>query len=185
MVPAVTKLYEVNQRKLTLCDRILPNSLSYIFMDSWPVAALAWVPVDEARLAALQVGDSLEALEVCALVSCVLIQAIRAATAEVCQGVSGGGGSWGGGGLWGEACRIKHGKIETLILGKNLQTAIFRERFLLINQFISKKVKVITVSGVGSVSRLNYGIYPLSSSGGWWEGKFQLSRRIHQSHPCP
>lgn len=69
-----------------------------------PVAALAGVPIDEARLAALQVCVSLDAVEVCGLVSQVLIQAIGAATAEVCNGVQGGGGGFGGGGLWGEAC---------------------------------------------------------------------------------
>lgn len=81
---------------------------------SGPVAALAGVPVDEARLAAVQVGVSLEALEVGGLISYVLIQAIGAATAEVCHRVPGGGGGRGGGGLWGEACRIKHGERNAL-----------------------------------------------------------------------
>lgn len=116
-LPVVT--YEVNQCKQTQCERILLkyNSLSYTFIDSvcvcsafgsWPVAALAGVPVDEARLAAVQIGVSLEALEVSGLISYVFIQAIGAPAAEVCNGVPGGGGGWCCGGLWGEACTIRH-----------------------------------------------------------------------------
>lgn len=70
---------------------------------SGPVAALAGVPEDEAGLAAVQVGISEEALEVGGLIGYVLIQAVGAATAELFNGVPGGGGGWGGGGLWGKA----------------------------------------------------------------------------------
>lgn len=70
--------------------------------DSRPVAALAAVHVDEAGLAALHVGDSIETLEKRALVSRILIQAIGATAAEVSQGVPGGGGCRRDGGLWRE-----------------------------------------------------------------------------------
>lgn len=56
----------------------------------------------------MQVGVSLEALEVGGLISDILIQAIGAATAEVGDGVPGGSGAWGGGGLWREAYRIRY-----------------------------------------------------------------------------
>lgn len=88
---------------------------SSCFCGSGPVAALAGVPVDEARLAAVQVGVSPEALEVGGRISCVLIQAIRATTTEVGYGVPGGGGGWGSGGLRWEACvcRQKNKYINT------------------------------------------------------------------------
>lgn len=59
----------------------------------------------------MQVGDSLEALEVSGLIRWVLIQAIGAAMAVAGNGVPGGSRGWGGGGLWGEAYRITHGKM--------------------------------------------------------------------------
>lgn len=55
----------------------------------------------------MQVSDSLEALEVGGLVSYVLIQAIRAAMAEVGNWVPGSGGGGGGGRLWREAYRVR------------------------------------------------------------------------------
>lgn len=73
--------------------------------DSRPVAALAAVPVDEAGLAALDVGDPIEAMEKCGLIGRILIQAIGATTAKVSQGVPGGGGCRRDGGLWRESCR--------------------------------------------------------------------------------
>lgn len=76
--------------------------------DSGPVAALAGVHVDEAGLTAVQEGVSLEALEVGCLICHILIQAIGAAHAEVCQRVPGGGGARGCGGLWGESYKISH-----------------------------------------------------------------------------
>lgn len=78
---------------------------------SWPVAALAGVPVDETRLAAVQVGVSPEALEIGGLVSYVLVQSVRAALTEVSNGVPGGCWTWGGGGLWAKACVIREIKI--------------------------------------------------------------------------
>lgn len=79
---------------------------SWCFCSSGPVAALAGVPVDEARLAVVNVGVSLEALEVGGFISWILIQAIKAALTKGGYGVLGGGRCWGGGGLRGEACRI-------------------------------------------------------------------------------
>ncbi len=83
----------------------------HVVCGSGPVAALAGVRVDEARLAVVQEGVSQEALVVSVHISWVRIQAIRAAIAEVDSGILGGRGSWGGAGLWGEACRITHGKM--------------------------------------------------------------------------
>lgn len=73
--------------------------------DSRPVAALAAVHVDQARLAVLHVGDSFEALEKRGLISRVLVQAVGATATEVSQGVPGGGGCGRHGGLWRETCR--------------------------------------------------------------------------------
>lgn len=70
------------------------------FCSSGPVATLAGVIEDEARLAVLKVSVSLEALEVGGLISRVLVQPIRTAKAKVCSGISGGGGTWCSGGLW-------------------------------------------------------------------------------------
>lgn len=53
----------------------------------------------------MNVGVSLEALEVGAFIGQVLIQAIGAALAEGGYGVLGGGWGWGGGGFRGEACK--------------------------------------------------------------------------------
>lgn len=100
----------MNQSSLTVWDRIIPNSLSPILSpyDSWPVAALAGVHVDQAGLAALQVGVSVEALEKRVPISYILIQAIGATAAKVCHGVPGGGGCRGGGGLWSKTCTVRH-----------------------------------------------------------------------------
>lgn len=100
----------MNQSSLTVCDRIPPSLLSPIHgpYDSWPVAALAGVHVDQAGLAVLQVGDSAKALEKRVPISYVLIQAIGATTAKVCNGVPGGGGCTGGGGFGWETCTVRH-----------------------------------------------------------------------------
>ena len=83
---------------------------SSCFHGSGPIAALARIPVDEAGLAMVQVGVSLEALKVGGLISYVFIQAVRAAMAEVSHGVPGSGGGMGCGGLWGEPCRVYMGR---------------------------------------------------------------------------
>lgn len=71
---------------LTVWDRIIPNSFSPILSpyDSWPVAALAGVVIDQAGLAVMQVGVSVQALEKRGLISYILIQAIGATAAKVC-----------------------------------------------------------------------------------------------------
>lgn len=70
---------------------------------SGKVAALAGVPVDESRLAPVQIGVPHEALEVGVLVVDVLVQAVRTPGAEGGHGVLGGGGARSGGGLRGKA----------------------------------------------------------------------------------
>lgn len=81
--------------------------------DSRPVAALAGVPVDEAGLAAVQVGVPLEALEVGGLICHVLIQTIRPAAAEGSNRILGCGGTRGGGGFRGEALQVNQDQDQT------------------------------------------------------------------------
>lgn len=100
---------------------------------SWPVAALAGVHVDEAGLAAVQVGVSLEALEVSGLISRILIQAVWATTAEVCRGVSGGGGAGGGGRLWWETCRIR------ILVTNTMNTPVLTLEYTLCEPFCQSK----------------------------------------------